>query len=107
MYGTYSNTIYRGTTQSIEIDVPYDTRLLSKVYVTFTQEGALVLEMDVADVMLGEGKIWIPMQQADTLAFSPGFATMQIRALFSDGSAIATDAMTYRIVDALKEGVIS
>lgn len=106
MYGRY-DTIYRGTTQGIELDVPYDTRLLSKLYVTFTQEGQTVLEMDVADVMLGEGKVWIPMQQADTNALGPGFATMQVRALFSDGSAIASEHQTYRVVDALKEGVIS
>jgi archaellum component FlaF (FlaF/FlaG flagellin family) len=106
MYGRY-DTIFRGTTQSIEIDVPYDTRLLSKIYATFTQEGQTVLELDVADVMLGEGKVWLPLQQADTNAFKAGFATMQMRALFSDGSAIASEHQMYRVVDALKEGVIS
>lgn len=106
MYGRY-DTIYRGTTPAIELDVPYDTRLLSKLYATWTQEGETVLEMDVADVMVGEGKVWLPMQQADTLALGPGFCTMQVRALFSDGSAIASDPQVYRVVDALKEGVIS
>jgi hypothetical protein len=106
MYGRY-DTIYRGTTPGIELDVPYDTRLISKVYCTFTQEGQLVLELDVADVMLGEGKIWLPLQQADTLALGPGFCTMQVRVLFSDGSATASDPQVYRVVDALKEGVIS
>jgi len=106
MYGRY-DTIYRGTTPGIELDVPYDTRLLSKLYVTFTQEGVMKLELDVSDVIIGEGKVWLPLQQADTLALDAGFCTMQMRALFSDGSAIASDPATYRVVDALKEGVIS
>lgn len=103
MYGT----IHRGTTPDVELDVPYDTRLIEKVYVTWSQEGQTVLEADVADVLLGEGKIWVPLTQEDTLAMSPGFAQMQVRALFSDGSAISSAPVTYRIVDALKGGVIS
>lgn len=103
MYGT----LYRGTTPDVELIVPYDTRLIERVYVTWTQEGQTVLEMDVADVIVGEGKIWLPMTQEDTLAFAPGFALMQVRAMFSDGSAVASAPATYRIIDALKEGAIS
>jgi hypothetical protein len=103
MYGT----IHRGTTPDVELMVPYDTRLIEKVYVTWTQEGQVVLEMDVADVVVGEGRIWVPMTQEDTLAFAPGFALMQVRALFSDGAVVTSAPATYRIMDALKEGVIS
>ena len=66
-----------------------------------------MLEFEVQDMILSEGKIMVQLQQSDTLALKPGFATMQIRILFSDGSAIASDWMVYKIQDALKEGVIS
>lgn len=101
-------TIRRGSTPRLEFDVPeLEMRLTSALYLTFAQEGRTMLEMEVADVILGEGKIWVQLQQADTLALMPGFATAQLRILFADGSAVASDKMIYRVQDAIKQGVIS
>lgn len=102
-----NGSIRRGTTPTLRFSVPWDTSQVVKIYLTFVQEGSLALELDVADVMLGPGTIWCPLQQADTLALSPGFCSMQVRALLSDGATVASDVMVYRVEDALKGGVLS
>lgn len=97
----------RGTTPAIVLTVDADLTDYS-VYVTIdsgckqTIIGNERLSMSYAD---GATSIEFALTQEETLAFSPGQAEIQVRAVHND-TAVATDIRTVNIGRILQEGVI-
>ena len=76
------------------------------IFVTYEQNGRIVLEKTGSDLTVTEDSITLELTQADTLLFSPGKVLIQIRYVFPDGSADASDIITTTFERIIKDGVI-
>ena len=81
----------------------------ARVYVTYSQSGRTVLEKTGDDVAVMQDMIVVRLSQKDTLSFNASCHTiqMQIRYVFSDGTADASDIMEAEIGEVLKDGEIA
>ena len=113
----------RGTTPTHTFSLGINLEGLSALYVTYSQNGNVVLEKTLEDdgvVVDQEAKtVKVSLTQEDTLQFSSehwnrftpmeqknNLAQVQIRLKFEDGSAPATNIMTIPIDPILKDGEI-
>lgn len=97
----------RGTTPTYKFGVPFDIESVDVLYVTFEQNGRVVIERDLDSCEIGDKEIKVHLTQAETLKFTAGqLVTMQIRARFNTGKATASDLMTTDVHRVLRGGVI-
>lgn len=97
----------RGTTPTLEFVLPFDTSILVNAYVTFEQNGELVLEKTLEDCVCQENMISVKLTQEETLKLTSGSITeIQIRAKTADGDALASNIIRESTGRILKEGVI-
>lgn len=97
----------RGTTPTHIFDnIGVDLRN-ARVYLTYSQFGANVLEKTNEDMTITENTISVTLTQEETLAFQEGTISMQIRYVMADGKADKSDIMQTRADKILKEGVIT
>ena len=102
--------ITRGTTPTLIFSFDIDLSDVDKINVAFKQKEKMVLEKTEKDCVIDKENqtISITLSQEDTLSFSEENKTsIQIRLLFVDGSADATDIMEEKIGKILKEGILS
>jgi hypothetical protein len=103
----------RGTTPSIDVTVKseLDLHLITQVWLTISQQnGKIKVEKDITDVetMDYDKKIIVfKLSQEDTLKFKSGDATIQVRILLNDETALACLEEAVEIADINKEGVIT
>lgn len=76
--------MYQGSTKTYIFNSPIDTDLLSKIRLTLTQNN-IVVEKTEADCEIEDGKLYFKLKQEDTLKFSVGLVSMQLKALAVDG----------------------
>lgn len=77
------------------------------VYVTYTQRGAVVVEKTGDDLVITQDSVVTALTQEDTLSFhSDAPVEMQIRYVFPDGTAGASNIITTTVLRILKDGVI-
>lgn len=96
----------RGTTPTNIFNTDVDLRG-SNVYITYEQLGNTVLEKSGDDVMVEEDKVTVTLTQEETLSFNDRYPVyMQIRAIFPDGGAVASNIMKTEVGIILKEGAI-
>lgn len=103
--------MYRGTTPVHTYTVPYKADSIQRVYITYSQNGEPVVEKTIDDVTISpiddtSCNVVAHLRQGDTLKFSVGEATVQLRILDTNGEAYASAEMRMRIDDILKDGVI-
>lgn len=97
----------RGTTPTHTIATDIDLRSAEVIYVTYKQGANLVVEKETSDITVEENSVSVTLSQAETLAFSASAEVLvQIRARFSDGSAVASNIMRTSVKDILKDGEI-
>ena len=89
--------MHRGTTPINIFRTDVDLTNASVLFITYKQNGKVVLEKNIVSVYLS---------QKDTLLFTEGIVTIQIRAKFSDGSVIASSLIRTNAREILKEGEI-
>ena len=78
------------------------------VFVTYTQRGRIILEKTGADVEISEDAVITRLTQRDTLGFDAiQKVSIQIRYVFPDGTAGASNIMTADVGEILKDGEIS
>lgn len=79
------------------------------VFVSYAQSGRVVVEKTGTDLDVTSESVTVRLSQKDTLKFNASchLVHMQIRCVFSDGTADASDIMTADIADVLKDGEIS
>lgn len=82
----------RGTTPSylIDFDEEFDFDEVSKWTVTFSQR-PVVLKKDDPLVDTVEKTLLVSLTQNETLRFKKGTMELQVRGLFADGAAFASD----------------
>ena len=95
----------RGTTPTQVFHIAIDLTRADCIYITYKQDGKIILEKDQTDITVGDRQLTVTLSQKDTLSFYPGMVTMQIRARVGDVS-YASNYMTTKINDILKDGEI-
>ena len=96
----------RGTTPTNTFTVDVDLRQATALYVTYKQNSRVILEKTLEDATITETSVAVTLTQEETLAFSKGTVSIQIRAKFADGAAIASNIITSSVDQILKDGVI-
>lgn len=96
----------RGTTPTIEFNLPFDASLLSVFYITFSQDGRPVVEKKHTDCELSGQKIIVTLSQMDTLRFKNDYVEIQIRGKTTSDEALSSNIMMEHVDMILKEGVI-
>lgn len=78
------------------------------VFVTYTQRGRVILEKTGEDLTISEDAVVTRLTQRDTLGFDAvQRVSIQIRYVFPDGTAGASNIMTAEVGEILKDGEIS
>ena len=100
--------MYRGTSPTITVDT--DTDLTRAQYVVVTIEDFNGNEVSVdsqsGNLSITPTAVMAKFTQEQTLALTKGKIQMQIRAVDKSGNAIASNIMTSKLDDVLKDGVI-
>jgi len=97
----------RGTTPTLNIKVSgIDLSDLGAIYITLKQ-GSVSIDKTDDDIVIDGDVIKCTLTQDDTLKFSAKPVAVQLRALTTDGVAIASAIETMTVEDILKEGKIT
>lgn len=96
----------RGTTPTHTITVDVDLTDAEVIYLDYRQKNKIVLEKTKDDMTVEEGQIQVKLTQAETLAFSDDTVTIQLRARFADGTAVASNFMRIDVSGIIKDGEI-
>lgn len=98
--------MYRGTTPINIFRTDVDLTNASVLFITYKQHDKVVLEKTIDDVSIHGEMVEVRLSQRETLLFSEGIVTIQIRAKFQDGSVIASSLIRTNAREILKEGEI-
>lgn len=98
--------MHRGTTPTNIFRTDVDLTNASVLFITYKQNGKVVLEKTIDDVSIHGEMVEVRLSQRETLLFSEGIVTIQIRAKFQDGSVIASSLIRTNAGEILKEGEI-
>lgn len=95
----------RGSTPTNTFDVDLDLRGAT-VFISYEQEGAVIIEKTGEDVDIGESQLSLTLSQEETLKFHPGKVFIQIRYVFPNGAADASEIIQTTFERIIKDGVI-
>lgn len=96
----------RGTTPTNTFKTSIDLTG-AEVFVTYAQGGKTVLEKSGADLEITEDAVSVRLTQADTLSFTAAQrVSIQLRCVFPDGTACASNIMGADVGAILKDGEI-
>lgn len=97
----------RGTTPTHTFTTDVDLSEATEVYVTYSQNDKVIVEKTINDATISETKLVVELSQKDTLLFDDRCKVeIQIRAIFVDGTAIASNIMSVPVGKILKDGEI-
>ena len=77
------------------------------VYVSYSQNGQVIVEKTGNDLVVTENSITVQLTQEDTLKFATGNVEIQIRYVMTSGMADASNIMNIASTKILKEGKIT
>ena len=95
----------RGTTPTNTFSSNVDLRGAT-VFVSYEQTNRIIIEKTGSDLTVTAEAVTLELTQEDTLAFRPGEVLIQIRAVFPDGTAIASNIIHTTAERIIKNGVI-
>lgn len=100
--------MWRGTTPTHTFTLPDGIRFtdFEVIYLTYVQGGRTVLEKTKDELEATDDGFRLIFSQADTLCFSPGPVSIQLRARFPDGRAVASGIIPTTAQEVLKDGEI-
>ncbi|HEK9985606.1 TPA: hypothetical protein TVN94_000045 [Streptococcus equi subsp. zooepidemicus] len=98
--------MYRGTTPIHIFRTDVDLTDASVLFITYVQNCKVILEKELSDVKIQKETITVFLSQKETLLFTEGIITIQIRAKFPDGSSIASSLIRTSAKEILKDGEI-
>ena len=96
----------RGTTPTLKFTLPFPTNALGSVYITFSCLGKEIFTKSGNNVEMNDNVITLVLSQSDTLRFISRTVDIQIRAVMTDGTAIASKIITADVGMILKNGEI-
>lgn len=98
--------MYRGTTPTNVFRTDVDLENASVLFVSYKQNGKVVLEKSLEDVSVKKTLVTVNLTQKETLLFQDGIVTIQIRAKFPDNTAIASNLIRTTAKEIVKDGEI-
>lgn len=98
--------MYRGTTPTNVFRTDVDLENASVLFVSYKQNGKVVLEKSLEDVRVKKTLVTVNLTQKETLLFQDGIVTIQIRAKFPDNTAIASNLIRTTAEEIVKDGEI-
>lgn len=103
----------RGTTPThVFTKLPVLSTEIKEVWITYLQRGREVLTKTIADAEFIDNPeedttiLQVTLSQEDTLKFNYGPATVQLRVLLIDNTALASDEVPIEVKRIIKDGVI-
>lgn len=100
----------RGTTPTLVFNLPFNVSVLKTLYITFKyfKDGqSKSLEKTLDDCQVSEKSIAVTFTQAETLDFPiSGTMQIQLRAVTTNSTAIASKIYSVSVDRILKEGII-
>lgn len=101
------SNIIRGTTPTNIFNVNVDLTEAEDIIISYAQKGNVVINKMIDDIDVTEESLSTTLTQTETLKLDAAYdVDIQIRALFDDGTAIASDIITVDVGKILYEGVI-
>jgi hypothetical protein len=98
-------TVRRGSTPTNTFNV--DINLTgATVFVSYEQDGIVVIEKTGSDLTITPDQVSLTLSQEDTLAFRPGEVMIQLRYVFPNGVADASNIIRAQFERIIKDGVI-
>ncbi len=89
-----------GTTPTHTFGLPFETNVISKIKVTYAQNGRVILEKGNEECEFNENTVTLKLSQEDTFLFECGKnVEIQVRILTAGGDALASNI---RIISADK-----
>lgn len=99
--------IRRGTTPTQQFNTSIDLYGASVLYITYKQYGKIVVEKTKEDCLITSTYVAVQLTQSETLLFDDDHKVeIQIRAKFSDGTAVASNIIETDVGAILKGGLI-
>ena len=99
--------MFRGTTPRLEFTLPFDVNQLSEAYVTFSQNGTIVIDKALNVCEATDKTLSVKLTQEETLKLRCGCKTeIQIRARLISGDAVASNIIQQDVERIIKDGVI-
>lgn len=97
----------RGTTPTHIFEIPFDSSLLKRVQITYTQAGQNLVVKNIEDCVLDGCSITVKLTQEETFKFShKKNVEVQIRVLTNDDTAMATTIREVPIGRVLNDEVL-
>ena len=98
----------RGTTPTHTFRLPFDVSELQEVKITYSQCGNEVLHKKKADCTLDGTTLQVILSQEETLKFECCYpAQVQVRALMTNGQAVAADPVDFAVEEILDNEVLA
>lgn len=95
----------RGTTPTFEFTLPMLTDEIAAGYITFAQDGSVVIDKDLADCTCAGSTVTLHLTQEETLKLSQNTRTeLQMRVRTTGGEALATRVYIVPTERILKDG---
>lgn len=98
--------MFRGTTPTNIFNVDIDLTNAEVIYITYKQQNKVVIEKTKDDITATTETLTVKLTQDETLKLTEREVEIQIRARFSDGTALASNIIKTTASKILKDGVI-
>ena len=96
----------RGSTPTNTFEVDIDLTGAT-VFVSYEQKGQIIVEKTGTDLTIDDDSIVLQLKQEETLRFAPGEVLIQVRYVFPNGTADASNIIRTTFDRIIKDGVIS
>lgn len=97
----------RGTTPTLEFEIPFETEIISEAFVTLSQKEKVVLDKHLSECMCEGNKLSVSLTQEETLQLDCRCVTeIQLRVRLKDGNALASQIIPVITERILKDGVV-
>ena len=94
----------RGTTPTHTFNLPFPTKIISRVNITYSQGGKVVLEKNTDDCKLGESSIVVELSRVETLLFNENeFIKIQITYADAEGKVHESEVLRLEAGEVLNE----
>lgn len=98
----------QGTAPRHIFSLPFEASELKTIQITYAQQGKLILQKQTADCTREGRQISVRLTQEETFRFDPGYKTaVQLRALMSDGTPVASGIKFVAIQPSLDKEVLT
>lgn len=99
--------MYRGTTPTLDFTIPFDTELISELYLTFSQKDKPLFEKQKSDCKCESNVISVRLSQEETLKLDDAYSVeMQMRVKTTEDEVLASEIIKVSVSQILKDGVI-